>query len=137
MLAAWHEHSESSIPGPSITSLHEATSAGTSFALTPVAASSSSSSAKRHGASIGSSQHGCSCRTFNLVVETRERHTLSEGLQWLNGTYAAMVQRQVRARRPLLSGAFQEFLIEKDAYPREAVRYVVLNPVRAKMAECA
>jgi hypothetical protein len=53
MLAGWQEHSESSIPGPSITSLHQATSAGTSFALTPTVASSSSFSLKRHNGTIG------------------------------------------------------------------------------------
>ncbi len=71
---------------------------------------------------------------FHLVIET-PRETLSEGMHWLNGTYAQWFNRKYKRVGHLLQGRFSSFLIEKEAYLAEVMRYVVLNPVRAKMVE--
>jgi hypothetical protein len=44
-----------------------------------------------------------------------------------------VVQSPAQAFGPSLSGRFHSFLVEKETYLREVLRYVVLNPVRAKM----
>ena len=69
---------------------------------------------------------------FHLVVET-PRPNLSRGMQWLAGTYAAWFNRKHHRSGHLFGGRFHAFLVEKEAYYFELLRYVVLNPVRAKM----
>jgi REP element-mobilizing transposase RayT len=71
---------------------------------------------------------------FHLVVET-PTPTLSRGMQWLSGTYAAWFNRKHGRSGHLLGGRFHAFIVEKEAYYLELLRYVVLNPVRAKMVE--
>ena len=71
---------------------------------------------------------------FHLVIET-PTPSLSRGMQWLNGTYAAWFNRKYERSGHLLGGRFHAFIVEKEAYYLELLRYVVLNPVRAKMVE--
>ena len=70
---------------------------------------------------------------FHLVIETPEHPTLSRGMQWLIGTYVGWFNRKYKRVGHLFQGRFKSFVIEKEAYLLEVLRYVVLNPVRAKM----
>ena len=70
---------------------------------------------------------------FHLVIRTPEPN-LSRGMQWINGTYAGWFNRRHKRSGHLFQDRFHAFLIEKEAYFSEVLRYVVLNPVRAKMA---
>jgi putative transposase len=67
---------------------------------------------------------------FHLVIQTAEPN-LSRGMQWLNGTYAAWFNHRHQRVGHLFQGRFHAFLVEKEAYFAELLRYVVLNPVRA------
>lgn len=69
---------------------------------------------------------------YHLVIQTPEPN-LSRGMQWLNGTYAAWFNHRHQRTGHLFQGRFHAFLVEKEAYFAELLRYVVLNPVRAKM----
>jgi putative transposase len=69
---------------------------------------------------------------FHLVIQT-PKPNLSRGMHWLNGKYAAWVNRTHGRCGHLFQGRFHSFLIEKDAYFAEVLRYTVLNPVRADM----
>ena len=69
---------------------------------------------------------------FHLVVETSESN-LSEGMQWLNGSYACWFNKRHGRSGHLYGDRFHSFLVHKEAYLREVIRYVILNPVRAKM----
>ncbi len=69
---------------------------------------------------------------FHLVLELT-RATLSRGMHWLNGTYAQAFNRGHERVGHLFQGRFKSFLVEKESYSLEVLRYVVLNPVRAKM----
>ena len=71
---------------------------------------------------------------FHLVIQTREAN-LSRGMQWLNGKYAGWFNHRHKRSGHLFQGRFHAFLIEKETYFAEVLRYVVLNPVRGKMAE--
>lgn len=71
---------------------------------------------------------------FHLVIQTPDPN-LSRGMQWLNGTYAAWFNHRHQRAGHLLQGRFHAFLVEKESYFAELLRYVVLNPVRAKMVE--
>jgi len=71
---------------------------------------------------------------FHLVFQTPEPN-LSRGMHWLNSTYAGWFNRTHKRRGHLFEGRFKAFLIEKEPYFAEVLRYVVLNPVRAHMVE--
>lgn len=69
---------------------------------------------------------------FHLVLQTPEAN-LSRGMHWLNGVYVGWFNRRHKRSGHLFQGRFHAFLVEKEAYFAEVLRYVVLNPVRAKM----
>jgi REP element-mobilizing transposase RayT len=71
---------------------------------------------------------------FHLVLQTHEAN-LSRGLHWLNATYAGWFNRRHERCGHLFQGRFKSFLIERESYLRRVLRYVVLNPVRAKMVK--
>jgi putative transposase len=67
---------------------------------------------------------------FHLVIQTPEPN-LSRGMQWLNGSYAGWFNHRHNRSGHLFQGRFKAFLIEKESYFAEVIRYVVLNPIRA------
>lgn len=69
---------------------------------------------------------------FHLVLQLDEA-TLSSGMHWLNGGYAQAFNRRHGRVGHLFQGRFHARLVEKESYLLEVLRYVVLNPVRAKM----
>jgi putative transposase len=71
---------------------------------------------------------------FHPVIQTPEPN-LSRGMQWLNGTYAAWFNHRHQRVGHLFQGRFHAFLVEQETYFAELLRYVVLNPVRANLAE--
>ena len=86
----------------------------------------------RFGRSV--SAHVLMINHFHLVDQTPEPN-LSGGMHWLNGTYADWFNRRHKRAGHLFQGRFHAFIVEKEAHFAELLRYVVLNPVRAKMVE--
>jgi putative transposase len=69
---------------------------------------------------------------YHLLVETPQPN-LSLGMRQLNGRYTQAYNRRHHRVGHLFQGRFTAILIEKDAHLLELCRYVVLNPVRAKV----
>ena len=69
---------------------------------------------------------------YHLLFETG-RPTLSRGMRELNGVYTQAFNRRHRRVGHLLQGRYKAVLVERDAYLLELGRYIVLNPVRARM----
>ena len=69
---------------------------------------------------------------YHLVVETPEAN-LSKGMRQLNGVYTQRFNRSHQRVGYVFQGRFKAILVEKDSYLLELVRYVVLNPLRARM----
>lgn len=69
---------------------------------------------------------------YHLVIETVDA-TLSKGMQDLNGHYTQWFNAEHKSVGHLLQGRFKAFLIEEQDYLLNVARYVVLNPVRAKI----
>jgi len=69
---------------------------------------------------------------YHLLIETPNAD-LSHGMQLFNGVYTQWFNRRHDRVGHLLQGRFKAILVEKESYLLELVRYVVLNPVRAKM----
>jgi len=69
---------------------------------------------------------------YHLLIETPGAN-LSRGMQLLNGVYTQWFNRQHGRVGHLLQGRFKAILVEKESHLLELARYIVLNPVRAKM----
>lgn len=69
---------------------------------------------------------------YHLLLETPQAN-LSQGMRQLNGGYTQAFNRRHQRVGHLLQGRFTAILVEKDTHLLELCRYVVLNPVRAKM----
>ncbi|HEV8657416.1 MAG TPA: transposase [Thermoanaerobaculia bacterium] len=69
---------------------------------------------------------------YHAVVELTE-NSLSRGMKWLNGAYAQWLNLRHDRVGHLFQDRFKSFLIQKEKYFLEVLRYVVLNPVRAQI----
>lgn len=73
---------------------------------------------------------------YHLLIETPDTH-LSKGLRQLNGVYTQRFNRRHGRVGHVFQGRFKAILVERDSYLLELCRYIVLNPVRAKMVKRA
>jgi len=73
---------------------------------------------------------------YHLVVGTPDGN-LSKGMRQLNGMYTQASNRRHHRTGHLFQGRYQAILVDRDAYLLELSRYVVLNPVRARMVKSA
>ncbi|MDP3937406.1 MAG: transposase [Deltaproteobacteria bacterium] len=71
---------------------------------------------------------------FHLLLETPLAN-LSKGMQQLNGLYTQWFNWRHQRVGHLFQGRFKGKLVDRDAYLLELSRYIVLNPVRAGLAE--
>jgi putative transposase len=69
---------------------------------------------------------------YHLLIETVEP-TLSRGMQRLGGDYADFFNWRHERTGHLFQGRFKAHLIDTDTYLLEVARYIVLNPVRARL----
>ena len=84
-------------------------------------------------------RYGWLCHTYclmdnhyHLLIET-PKPNLSQGMRQLNGLYTQAYNRRHHRVGHLFQGRFKAVLVEKETHLLELCRYVVLNPVRAKM----
>ncbi len=73
---------------------------------------------------------------YHLLVETPEGR-LWRGMQALNGRYAQWFNWRHGRRGHLLESRFRSVLVQKESHLLELLRYIVLNPVRARLVERA
>jgi len=73
---------------------------------------------------------------YHLLVETPDAN-LSKGMRQLNGVYTQRFNRIYKRTGHVFQGRYKAILVQKDAYLLELARYVVLNPVRARMVRAA
>jgi REP element-mobilizing transposase RayT len=73
---------------------------------------------------------------YHLLVETPDAN-LSRGMRHLNGVYTQAFNRRHLRVGHVLQGRFKSIVVEKESHLLELARYVVLNPVRAKMVRSA
>ncbi|HRQ66483.1 MAG TPA: transposase [Xanthomonadaceae bacterium] len=69
---------------------------------------------------------------YHLVVETPDGN-LSKGMRQLNGVFTQYSNRRHQRSGHLFQGRYKAILVDRDSYLLELSRYVVLNPVRARM----
>ena len=73
---------------------------------------------------------------YHLMLETPETK-LSAGMRQLNGVYTQRFNRRHRRAGHVFQGRFKAIVVDRDSYLLELSRYVVLNPVRARMVRRA
>jgi putative transposase len=71
---------------------------------------------------------------FHLAIETPEP-TLSRGMKWVEGKYVQAINRRWGRVGTLFQGRFKAQLVEGETHLLTLIRYIALNPVRAKMVE--
>jgi putative transposase len=71
---------------------------------------------------------------YHLLIETPLAN-LSRGMQLLNGVYTQRFNRRHGRVGHVLQGRFKAIVVEKESHLLELARYVVLNPVRAKVVD--
>lgn len=69
---------------------------------------------------------------YHILIETPEAN-LSQGMRQLNGVYTQRLNRAHKRVGHVFQGRYKAILVERDSYLLELARYVVLNPLRAKM----
>ena len=73
---------------------------------------------------------------YHLLIETPQGN-LCKGMQFLNGVYTQRFNRLHSRVGHVFQGRYKAILVEKETYLLELSRYIVLNPVRAKMVSVA
>ncbi len=71
---------------------------------------------------------------YHLMIETPEGN-LSRGMRHLNGVYTQFFNKIHKRVGHLFQGRYKSILVDKDKYLLALCRYVVLNPVRAKLVK--
>lgn len=71
---------------------------------------------------------------YHIVVETPDGN-LSRGMRHLNGVYTQRFNSKHLRAGHLFQGRYKAILVDKDKYLLELGRYVLLNPVRARMVD--
>ena len=69
---------------------------------------------------------------YHLLVETVDGN-LSRGMRQLNGQYTQRFNRRHGMVGHLFQGRYKAIVVQKETYLLELTRYVVLNPIRARM----
>jgi putative transposase len=69
---------------------------------------------------------------YHLLIETLEGN-LSKGMRQLNGVYTQRFNRRHGRVGHVFQGRYKAIIVQKESYLLELARYVVLNPVRARM----
>jgi len=69
---------------------------------------------------------------YHLLVETPDAN-LAKGMRQLNGVYTQRFNTAHNRIGHVFQGRYKAILVQKEAYLLELARYVVLNPVRARM----
>jgi putative transposase len=69
---------------------------------------------------------------YHLLVETPDPN-LSLGMRQLNGVYTRRFNKRARRVGHVFQGRFKSVIVERETHLLELCRYIVLNPVRARM----
>lgn len=71
---------------------------------------------------------------YHMLIETPEPNLVA-GMRRLNGVYTQAFNRRHRRVGHVFQGRYKSIVVDKDSYGLELCRYIVLNPVRARMVK--
>src|SRR3989338_5280796 len=70
---------------------------------------------------------------YHLFLKTPQGN-LSRVMRHLDGLYTQIFNRTYKRDGPLLRGCYKAIVVDADSYLLELVRYIHLNPVKARIA---
>ena len=73
---------------------------------------------------------------YHLLIETPDSN-LGQGMRQLNGVYTQTSNRNNHRVGHVFQGRYKAILVQRETYLLELCRYIVLNPVRARMVKNA
>ncbi len=73
---------------------------------------------------------------YHLLLETPDGN-LSNGMRHMNGVYTQRINRKHKRVGHVFQGRYKAIIVQKQNYLLELARYIVLNPVRARMVRSA
>ena len=73
---------------------------------------------------------------YHLLIETPQANLVA-GMRRLNGVYTQAFNRRHRRVGHVFQGRYKSIVVDKDSYALELSRYIVLNPVRARLVRRA
>lgn len=73
---------------------------------------------------------------YHLLIAMPDGN-LAKGMRQLNGVYTQYGNRRHGRVGHLFQGRYKAILVQKESYLLEVSRYIVLNPVRARMVRSA
>ena len=73
---------------------------------------------------------------YHLLLETPDSN-LAKGMRHLNGVYTQRFNRKHKRVGHVFQGRYKAIIVQKETYLLELARYIVLNPVRARMVRSA
>jgi REP element-mobilizing transposase RayT len=71
---------------------------------------------------------------YHILMETLDGN-LAHGMRQLNGVYSQYFNRRHDFVGHVFQGRYKAILVDKERYLLELARYIVLNPVRAKLVQ--
>ena len=71
---------------------------------------------------------------YHMLIQTPDSN-LSKGMRQLNGVYTQTYNRRHSKVGHLFQGRYKSILVDEEAYLVELSRYIVLNPVKARMVK--
>lgn len=71
---------------------------------------------------------------YHLLIETPEANLVA-GMRHFNGVYTQRFNRRHSRAGHLFQGRYKSIVVDKESYGLELCRYLVLNPVRARMVK--
>ena len=74
---------------------------------------------------------------YHLVVKPTRSEQLSQGMHWFQSTHVRRYHRHYGTSGHLWQGRYKSFVIDADEHLLAVIRYVEVNPVRAKMVNSA
>lgn len=72
---------------------------------------------------------------FHLVVQPKTPQALSASMQWSLTAHVLRYHKHYRSHGHVWQGRFKSFPIQQDEHLLTVLRYVLRNPVRARLAE--
>lgn len=72
---------------------------------------------------------------FHFLIETGSQYSISKIMGNLNTSYAMYFKKKYGHSGHVFQGRFNAKLVDKDNYFLESIRYIHLNPVRAKLVK--
>ena len=74
---------------------------------------------------------------IHLIIEIKDINDLAKIMQCITQTYTAWFNKKYKKTGRLWQNRFKSMIIQKDRYLLDCLRYIELNPIRAKITSFA